>query len=146
MKIFTSYFYKIRFFKPYQIPFSTALFDPKWFHDFKDQSYKFIDKNGVINGLRAEILHPDSSCEGLCSGKPCEHSPNSCDFLKTYRKQIFSLNYDVVINEFKTRADRIQYILKFVEEPEIMLIVHEAPSNQCSERNILQQFFKCTER
>ena len=32
MKIYTSYFYQIRFFKPNMIPLSTAKYDPSWFH------------------------------------------------------------------------------------------------------------------
>lgn len=32
MKILTSYFYQIRNFKPYQIPLSTAISDPAWYH------------------------------------------------------------------------------------------------------------------
>lgn len=145
MKIFTSYFYQVRFFKPYQIPVSTAIWDPKWFHDFKDQKHKFIDKNGVINGIRAESLHPDNSCHGLCSGKPCIHQPETCDFLKAYRKQIFSLDKKSIIDKFKKIGDLIQYQLRFVEEPEIVLLVHETLANDCSERKTLQDFFNCTE-
>ena len=31
MEFYTSYFYKIRFMKPYMIPLSTAVFNPKWY-------------------------------------------------------------------------------------------------------------------
>ena len=37
MKIMTSYFYAIRFFKPNMIPISTAKWDPKWYHQNKGQ-------------------------------------------------------------------------------------------------------------
>ena len=62
MKFYTSYFYQIRNFTPNMIPLSTACGDPLWFHKGMDNGYTFFDKNGVINGLRAEMLHPDNSC------------------------------------------------------------------------------------
>lgn len=145
MKIFVSYFYQVRFFKPYQIPVSTALYDPKWFNAFKGQGYRFIDKNGVINGIRAEMLKPGKSCEGLCHGKPCEQLPCFCDFLSEYEKQLFSLDKAELIDKFLSLAKKVQYILKFKEEPEIILLVHEAPDNECSERCILLKYFECTE-
>ncbi len=68
MKLYTSYFYQVRFFRPNMVPLSTAIWDPKWYHDGKDHAYTFIDKNGVINGIRCEALHPGTSCSGLCHG------------------------------------------------------------------------------
>jgi len=144
MRICTSYFYSIRFFKPWQVPVSTALSDPKWFHDFKGSKHKFLDKNKVINGLRAEFLHPNASCEGLCHGRVgCKSTPDECQFLKAYEKQIFSLDRDIVLKKLSKLASAIQAKLK--HEVEIVLIVHEAPSNPCSERSVLQKFFQCEE-
>ena len=62
MKIMTSYFYQIRFMKQNYIPLSTAIWDPKWFHQNKGQDFQFKDKNGVWNGLRAEIFMPGKEC------------------------------------------------------------------------------------
>jgi len=145
VKIFTSYFYQVRFFRPHQIPFSTALYDPKWFHAFKGQSHKFFDRNGVVNGLRCEELHPGKSCEGLCSGKPCAYDPSSCTFLKEYRKQVFSLNKPALMAKLQNACERLQSRLGFTEDPEAILLVHEAPENICSERAVLQDFFGCEE-
>lgn len=58
MKIYTSYFYQVRNFPINTVAFSTAMWDPKWFHDFKDRKYKFKDKRGIWNGLRATPLVP----------------------------------------------------------------------------------------
>ena len=58
MEIYTSYFYQVRFMKPYHIPLSTAVWDPKWFHANRGQDYHFKDKNGVYNGLRAPVFAP----------------------------------------------------------------------------------------
>ena len=56
MKIRISYFYQIRNFKPNMIPMSTAISDPSWFHDWKDSSYIFTDKRGILNGLRLKPI------------------------------------------------------------------------------------------
>ena len=141
MKFYTSYFYKIRFFKPYQIPFSTAVWDPKWFHDFKGQNYTFLDKNGVVNGLRIKELRPGSDCQDLCRGpENCLQSsgnvvdPSTCRFLSIYGKQLDDINYEKFIEYFEKVSSEIQKKLGFTEEPEIIFIVHEIPDNPCSER------------
>ena len=84
MQIFLSYFYAVRFFRPYMIPFSTAMWDPKWYHEGQNQNHIFIDKNGVINGLRADPLVPDKHCDGLCRG------PERCEF----KELLFYLGLD----------------------------------------------------
>ena len=77
IKVYTSYFYQIRNMRPGDLAFSTALGDPKWFHDFtNDKQYKFIDKRGVLNGLRlrwgyagfarAFRVQPNGVKKGLC--------------------------------------------------------------------------------
>lgn len=144
MKIFTSYFYMIRFFKPWQVPVSTALYDPKWFHAFKGQDFKFLDKRNVINGLRAELLHPGKSCEGLCHGKVgCAYTPESCQFMKNYKQQILMLDKTKILDKFQALANKIQ--TKVHHAVDIVLIVHEAPTNPCSERSVLQEAFNCKE-
>jgi hypothetical protein len=86
MKVWTSYFYAVRFMKPWHIPVSTAVSDPAWFHDFKGKQHVFVDKRGVLNGLRSEKLKPGNACEGLCRGRPCNDVPETCGFLEAYRK------------------------------------------------------------
>ena len=141
MKFYTSYFYNIRFMKPYQLPFSTAVWDPKWFHDNKSYSYIWKDGNGVYNGLRAELINPrNCNCIECC---PCDkHNPESCDFLRSYREGLDKLDFQAVLNYFKAASDYIQQEEGFKEEPEIMLIVYEVPNNPCSERRVLQEYFK----
>ena len=50
------------------IPISTALSDPKWYHQNKGPQFTFLDKNNVINGLRCKELAPGQICAGLCNG------------------------------------------------------------------------------
>ena len=146
MKIYTSYFYQIRFFKPHMIPLSTAIWDPKWFHDGHDQSYTFIDKNGVINGLRCEALHPGPTCEHLCRGTAnCGAVPSSCQFLQNYRAQLAAVDSADYLRRIHNLCIKVQKQLGFLEDPVPVLIVHEAPSNVCSERAPLQEWAGCTE-
>jgi hypothetical protein len=148
MKIWTSYFYQIRFFKPYQIPLSTADWDPKWFHDFKDQDYIWKDKNGVWNGLRIDTLSPSKCCSILppecvgCSSLESRH-PDTCSFLKDYSGGLHSrVDFGRLLDLLQRIATGIQQSEGFSEEPEIMLILHEAPNNPCSERVPIQEYFK----
>lgn len=144
LQISVGYFYQVRFLKPFQIPVSTAIWDPKWFHDWKSQQHKFVDKHGVLNGLRCEALHPHES-RTLCHGRPCSSTPDSCEFLRKYRQEVFGINRERLIANFERIAEIVQKKLRFTGQPEIVLLVHEAPNNPCSERQVLLDFFRCQE-
>jgi len=140
MKFFTSYFYNIRFFKPHQIPLSTAVWDPKWFHEFKDQEHIWKDKNGVWNGLRIEELNPQS-CHA--SGCPCKtRDPENCRFIREYKEGLEKIDFEKMLGDIEKLVSYIQNQEKFEEEPEVILIVHEAKDNPCSERNSIQELFR----
>lgn len=148
MKLAVSYFYQIRFFKPYMIPISTAMWDPKWYHFNKDQDYIFTDKNGVINGLRSNTLIPNKSCEGLCSGsenciiKYGHADYNNCDFLKAYAIQLNNIDFDAYMHSLEITCNKVKNVLNFYEEPIAVFIVHESCDNPCSERNVIINTFK----
>ena len=127
MKIAISYFYQIRFFKPWMIPVSTACWDPAWFHQWSGPNFTFLDKRNVVNGLRCEELHPGPLCEGLCRGRDsCEDgNPNKCAFLQRAAASLSSLKQQL-------NLDR---------EPLLVLMVYETPNNPCSERQILLKYF-----
>lgn len=129
--------------KPYMIPLSTAIWDPKWFHQNHGQDYIWKDKNGVYNGLRAPMFAPGPLCENLCRGiENCEtKSPQDCLFLKTYRYQLNQLDFNDIIQRCESMGKKIQSIEKFFEEPVIVFLVHEAPNNLCSERRVIQEWF-----
>ena len=153
MKVYTSYFYQIRFFKPNQIPMSTAVWDPKWFHEFKGQDHVWKDKNGVWNGLRLEILNPDNCCSLPAECTECQRkgNPETCSFIKDYSNGLHTkVNFSELLEIMNQTAEYIQQLEGFSEEPEIMLIVHEASNEPCSERGSIQQLFlehgiECTE-
>lgn len=142
MIIATSYFYQIRNFKPWMIPVSTCLNDPQWYKPPPGKEY-FIDKRGIINGLRYQdlIVQP--------GGCPCEyhHQGNAhCYFLTEYRKRLYQqVDRNKVKKAFQFCANKFQKELCLNTEPIIVLMVYEAPNNPCSERKILQEVFNCQE-
>ena len=126
------------------IPVSTAVSDPAWYHNFTyDKTFTFLDKRGVVNGLRCEELHGDKNCDGLCFGKDnCEtKNPNECLFLKTYKQQLEKMNINNFIRRAENSLQKIKQQVGFKEEPLLVLMVHEAPSNECSERKVLLEYF-----
>lgn len=144
MKVKISYFYQIRNFKPNQIPISTALWDPKWFHNNENSSTVFLDKRGVINGLRFKQFVPNNKISSLCKGnKNCSNlNPDSCGYLRGYYEQVSELDFEAVMDSLTGIGDVYQEKLDIEDEPEIILIVFETPSNKCSEREVLIKYFK----
>ena len=135
------------------IPISTAISDPKWYHQNRGPQYTYFDKNNVINGLRCEYFTPGQVCQGLCYGpETCaEKGPENCVFLKAYRSQ---LELTVDLPQFLERCERAAQYVKdtvgYEDEPVIVLIVHEATDNPCSERGALIDYmtshgFECQE-
>ena len=149
MKIYTSYFYQIRNFPRNLIPLSTAVWDPKWYHDYRNASHVYIDKRGIFVGFRAEMFVPDDSCNGLCLGpdRPdicCQNGGKyGCSFLNTYRAQLDELDFNEVLSEMQDFTEKISTLLKSgAREHNVALIFHEAPDNPCSERRLVQDWFK----
>lgn len=144
MKIYTSYFYQVRFFQKNMIPLSTAVWDPAWFHDNKGQRYIFKDKRGIYNGLRAEPFVPGECCDNLCRGpeRCLILDSNSCEFLKKYREQLDSYNFKEILERFNRLSNKIAQRDNLKTDIIFALIFHEAPSNSCSERWVVQEWFK----
>lgn len=127
--------------RPYHIPLSTAVWDPKWFHQFHGQDYIFKDKNGVYNGLRAEPFVPQIHGTAACNGQPCNKQPSSCAFLHQYLAQLNQLDLNDILQRCQTLGTKIQLLEQFDEEPQYIFLVHEAPTNLCSERGVIQKWF-----
>lgn len=136
MRVMTSYFYQIRFFSPNMVPFSTALYDPKWYHDNKGTEHLFFDKRGVVNGLRVPMLVPPQWCANACKGfEKCPvKDPEECAFLKAYGDYVNTLKVDDVLAWLSRACDKIQARSHFPMEPVAVLIFHEKYDNPCSER------------
>ena len=136
--------------RPEDLAFSTALGDPKYFHDFtNDKQYKFIDKRGVLNGLRAEPfcprleLRPEAQCRGTTG---CPHLlsgvPWYCDFLLEYEKKLKLLDPQEIEQRFLRVGESWQNFNNKQMDITYILLVHEAPSNPCSERVMLQRWLE----
>lgn len=140
MKIYTSYYYHVRFFKSNMLPLSTAVWDPKWFHNKPDNKSIYVDKRGIINGARAIMFVPDETCMDLCRGpETCKSGdPDECKFLKNYRKQLDKLKFNKVMDWLKECTK----VLDTDEEPIVVLLFHEKPDNPCSERVVVTKWFK----
>jgi len=125
--------------KPHMIPLSTAVWGPSWFK----QGHPWKDKNGVWNGLKADVFAPGPLCEGLCRGpETCAtKDPQTCLFLSAYRRQLDQLDFDSVIARCERMGNYIKSLENFSEEPVIILLVHEAKTNPCSERRVIQEWF-----
>lgn len=124
MKFYISYFWNVRNMPPEVVCLSTAIWDPKWFYLGK-QGNVYRDKRGVMNGLRAEPFVPK-----------CEYSDH---FMEDYKKQLDGLDFDDMICRFRSIAERVS---PNADDPEIVLLVHEAPDNPNSERWPLFDWFK----
>lgn len=144
MRIYTSYFYQLRFFPPYLVPISTARTDPAWYHDNRGEQHMFLDKNGVLNGLRAGMFAPEPSVSRFCSPVCSENGQREiCSFKRAYEEQLQKINH----NEIRKLLEYIETLAPQLGLPtnhplEFAFVVHEAPTNYCSERSILQKFLR----
>ena len=130
------------------IPVSTAKWDPKWFHDFTGSyDYIFKDKRGIWNGLRANILNfpEERYVENNQCGEACSlatKDPSKCGFMTELAQYYDSLNFQDILLNLERLGNRVKENDGFVEEPVIVLIVYEVPSNKCSEREVLHKWFQ----
>ncbi len=133
MQIKTSYFYQIRNFKQNMIPISTCLSDPEWYRPPVGKEY-YIDKRGIICGLRYEPLIVQSKGIHYC---PCEEKEilkGNCPTMKEYRQLLETVDFNKMIKAFK-------FCLNKFNKDTIILMVYEVPNNLCSERRSLQEYF-----
>ena len=126
------------------IPVSTAIWDPLWYHNFtQDYNYLFKDKRGILNGLRLESV--------IEQGRHSNHGPDicpcdkkeyqKCSFLKQYRENLENINFNKMYNDMLKFAKDYKETENIKEEIILVLIVYETPTNPCSERRPLQDFF-----
>ena len=134
--IYISYFYNIRFFPENLIPMSTAMWDPKWFHNYGPETIIFRDKRNVINGVRADALTPFALEPNLCKGRDlCKYNPSNCKFLKKYFEYLSNLDFYMIVSDLESQAN------KLIPDSDICLMVYETPDNPCSERQMLIKWF-----
>jgi hypothetical protein len=132
MKLYTSYFAQLRKFPPNLVGLSTAVWNPKWRPMGKD-------KRGVIC-VDCPPFKPGHECEGLCNGKCEPKHPEDCAFLKAYKAQLDKLNITRIQNSLGKLAKQISYD-EGLQDIDFAFLVYETPSNPCSERVAIQQWF-----
>ena len=93
MTFLISYFYQVRNLSKNMVPISTALYDPKWFHDNKGPNNLYIDKRGIVNGARASFLSPDPN-NNACTN--CKNKKKNCIFKRKYEEQLSKLDFNEV--------------------------------------------------
>ena len=125
------------------VPVSTAMWDPKWYHDWMGEDHVFKDKRGIYNGIRAECFHfegEDSGCGDQCVLSP--RDPSKCEFLRRLRAQYDKLDFQDIMARCERLASFIQSIENMRELPMLVFMFYETPANPCSERKTLQDWFK----
>ena len=126
------------------IPISTSIWDPAWYHNFtQDYNHLFKDKRGILNGLRCETIieqgRHSNNGPNIC---PCDTKEyQTCSFLKQYRNNLENIDFNKMIADMQKFADNYKKNENIKEEIILVLIVYETPSNPCSERQALQDYF-----
>ena len=95
-------------------------------------------------GICEPLLSPAKLSEDVICQRDCSHKNEvpSCPFLISYRKYLETVDFKKLIAEFKRIAEDVKKINNYVGEPEIILLVYETPSNPCSERQPLIDYFE----
>ena len=98
------------------------------------------DKRGVIC-VDCPPFKPGRECEGLCEGKCNPKHPEDCAFIKTYKNQLDKLNIVSIQESLGKLANQIAQDEHFTDI-DFAFLVYETPTNPCSERVAIQQYFK----
>ena len=123
------------------IPFSTAVWDPKWYHEGQGQNHLYFDKRSVINGLRVPMLVPPVELHGLCHGSAdCLATVRNCAYLERYYNYLETIDRSAVCKWLETACEKIRLRNGFCGDPVAVLMVHESPENKCSERLALYKW------
>lgn len=146
MQFYISYFQQLRNFDKTFIPIDTSIWAPKWL-DPSNGKHQYVNENGVIIGIKEEsfLMTEAEIPEEMCSGKPCPYMDKwpHCQFLDAYWKHLQTIDFEgYLLPELNRIAEDVRKITHYEGEPKIVLMVHEKPENQCSERAGLIRLFK----
>lgn len=121
------------------IPVSTARSNPAW---FGYRGKPWLDKRGVVNGLRVEQFAPAPGLGVECSKYCSKKGEGECGFLAGYARQLDAIDCEDLLARLERLCESMRVVAKFEGEPTVVFIVHEAPSNPCSERAVIQEYFR----
>lgn len=148
MRIFISYFNKIKKMDERCLPLSTAMWDPKWYHDSKGKDYVYYDKRGILVGCRCEpLVLPFNEWQELQSKhvectKDCKQKPFECEFMKKYLEHLRKIDFNDFINCCEKLCETVRKTFNTNIDYDVILMVHERPAIKCAERPMLKQWFK----
>lgn len=125
----------VRHFKANQIGVSTAVWNPKYW------TYG-LNKNSSVTGISEKVLSPALVELYCCKECPYKKDLPNCPFLAAYRNYLDTVDINYLLSEFNRIAAEVKQINSYEGEPEIILLVYEAPNNPCSERQSLIDYFK----
>lgn len=135
MKLYTSYWAMVRHFPSNLVVLNTTIFPPKWY------SIGGIDKNGVIS-LNCTPLRPGPSCSSLCNGSCEPAQPQTCAFLREYRKQLEAIDFDIFMKKLLDLRENLRADFPNVEDFDFAFIFFEKWDRQCSERWPVQDWIR----
>ena len=133
MKFYTSYWAQVRNFPTNLIGLNTTIWPPKW-------RPLGQDKRGIWV-IDCPPLKPGRECENLCRGNCAPKHPKNCAFLQTYNNQLTSIDFSSFITKLQNLHDKICNNEQLTSV-DFAFIVFEAPSNPCSERVAIQNWFR----
>lgn len=133
MRLFTSYWAKVRDFPKNLIGLNTTVFPPKWHPLGQDSRGVFV--------IDCAPLKPGIECEGLCNGKCEPKHPNDCKFLETYYNQLKSIEFTDFMWQLQKLHDDI-CTGENLKDVDFAFLVYEKYDNPCSERWPIQEWFK----
>lgn len=137
MNYYITNFGNLKNLKDFQIPISTAIWQPKF--------WKYgLDRHNVFLGITEPLLSPAklNSADLCIKNCPYKSSVPNCPFLVNYAKYLDTIDFDYLLSEFERVANDVRKINNFIGEPDIVLLVYEAENNPCSERAALKSLFK----
>lgn len=134
MKLYTSYYYQLRNFPQNLVALNTTIWPPKYVKLGEK------DKRGVIL-IDCPPLKPGIECEGLCNGKCDPKHPYDCNFLKVYYNQLQKINFEKFFAHLNVLKNKIEHE-ENISDISFAFIVFEAPTNNCSERWMIQKWIK----
>lgn len=133
MKWLISYFSQIRHFTPNMIPLNTTIYPPAFFTECGIH----LDKNGIILGQSCFDVVPK------VDGCPCKSkTPPNCPFLTKYYAQLQSIERERFKYLYEVNLPRAAKYRFNANIDTLVLIVYEKYDNPCSERVMLQRWFK----
>lgn len=131
--IYTSYWAQVKNFPTNLVGLNSTIWPPKWRPLGKDNRGVWV--------IDCPPIKPGAQCNGLCNGKCSPKHPQDCDFLKNYYDQLHEIDF----NDFLNRLARLGTKIKEgenLDSIDFAIIFFETPQNPCSERAMIQKWFK----